>query len=367
MALKDIIGQESPVGILKGCITKERIPHALLFTGDEGIGKKLTAVNFAKALNCRRGAGKESLGMDSLFQETETSAPDTELLIDACDRCPSCTKINKLFNPEALISPDEGEDELKKKVYLSHPDVAMALPYKEIIRISVIRKLEELLSYKPFEGRYKIVIVDSAELMNTEAANAFLRTLEEPSAQSILILISSRPDMLLPTIRSRCQRINFSPLPVDTMSSLLQERLGHIDEKQARLLSVLSGGRIGYALNENLIKQRDEAFGTFKKMLGGLEEEGWEDKEAMEEWFEWSQLLLRDIAVYKATGQAAFLINQDRADEIKSVSQKAGLKDILKSARELYNIKRQLIFNLNKQLTFNYACLLLRTQLGQSR
>lgn len=348
MALKDIIGQDSPVGILKGCITKERIPHALLFTGDEGIGKRLTAVNFAKALNCRRGAGEESHDMSgSLFQEAEPVAPDPALLMDACDRCPSCTKIENSNHPDIFIIGPEGDGGQ--------------------ITVSAIRQLEEALSYKPFEGRWKIAIIDNADRLNQSAANAFLRTLEEPSAQSILILISSRPDMILPTIRSRCQRINFSPLPVETMSSLLQKRLGQIDERQARLLSVLSGGRIGYALNENLIKQRDEAFSTFKKMLGGLEEEGWEDKEAMEEWFEWSQLLLRDIAVYKATGQAAFLINQDRADEIRAVSQKAGLKDILKSARELYNIKSQLIFNLNKQLTFNYTSLLLRNQLGQSR
>ncbi len=101
-------------------------------------------------------------------------------------------------------------------------------------------------------------------------------------------------------------------------------------------------------------------------MLENFEDEPWEDKETMEDWFEWSQLLLRDMAVYSATGQEDFLMNTDHAEYIKTVSRGAGLKDILKLARELYNIKRRLAFNLNKQLTYNFVSLLLRNKLGQS-
>ena len=369
MALKDVIGQERPVHILKGCIAKERIPHALLFTGDEGIGKRLTAIHFAKALNCKRVMGHESGDeVQDLFQDflPKPPGPGPDAPIDSCDTCPSCTKIDKLFNPDALISPDEDEKALKEKIYWGHPDVALVLPYKEMIRIDVIRKLEESLSYKPFEGSYKIAIVDDAERMNSEAANAFLDTLEAPPEHSIIILISARPDLLLPTIRSRCQRISFSPLPVETMGGLLKEKFGDMDDEQARLLSVLSGGRLGYALGDNLINQREQCFSIFRQMLESLEEEPWEDKETMEAWFEWAQLLLRDIAVYSATGQEDFLMNTDRADYIKDLSREAGLGDILKLARELYNIKRRLAFNLNKQLTYNLVSLLLRDNLGQS-
>ncbi|HDZ01926.1 MAG TPA: hypothetical protein ENH52_10775, partial [Nitrospirae bacterium] len=124
-------------------------------------------------------------------------------------------------------------------------------------------------------------------------------------------------------------------------------------------------GRLGYALNENLIAQRDRSFNIFRQMLGSLEEDVWDNRDAMEEWFDWGQLLLRDIAVYKATGKTDFLINKDRADEIISVSEGAALKDILKLARELYNIKRKLNFNLNKQITLNYTNLLLKKMLGK--
>ncbi|MEW6600222.1 MAG: DNA polymerase III subunit delta' [Nitrospirota bacterium] len=349
MAFKDIIGQDRPLNILKGCIIKERIPHALLFAGDEGIGKRLTAVNFAKALNCRGMEGDETEAAGGLLfevPEPEQGGPGPETLPEACDNCPSCKKIESGNHPDVFIIGPEGEGGQ--------------------ITVQSIRQLEESLSYKPYEGRWKIAIVDEADKLNQSAANAFLQTLEEPSAQSILILISSRPDMLLPTIRSRCQRISFSPLPLDTMALLLKEKFNDMDDKQARLLSMLSGGRLGYALTGDLIAQRDTCFSAFKEMLENFEEEPWEDKEAMEDWFEWSQLLLRDMAVYSATGQEAYLMNPDHAEYIKAVSREAGLADILKLARELYNIKRRLAFNLNKQLTYNFVSLLLRNDLRQS-
>ena len=341
MALKDIIGHERELNILRGCIERDRIAHSYMFTGDEGIGKKLTAMNFAKALNCLRSAGDDlfSAGQDDT---TGTSGID----IDACDTCPSCMKIDKGNHPDVFIIGPEGDGGQ--------------------ITVSVIRQLEESLSYRPFEGKWKVAVIDNADRLNQSAANAFLQTLEEPSAQSMLILISSRPDMILPTIRSRCQRINFSPLPVDTMSRLLEERLGQKEKGDFRLLSLLSGGRLGYALNENLVNQRDRSFALFTEMTGGSDEGIWEDREAMEDWFEWSQLVLRDIAVYKATGRTEFLINEDRADEIREVSSRAGLQAILKLSNDLYNIKRTLIFNLNRQVTFNYVRLLLKKNFGRS-
>ncbi|MBI5665535.1 MAG: DNA polymerase III subunit delta' [Nitrospirae bacterium] len=349
MALKDVIGQDRPVNILKGCIAKERVPHALLFAGDDGIGKRLTAVNFAKALNCQGMTREESQVTGGfLFEvpEPEVPSPELETRNDACDQCPSCKKIDSRNHPDVFIIGPEGEGGQ--------------------ITVQAIRQLEEALSFKPFEGQWKIAIVDEADRLNQSAANAFLQTLEEPSAHSILILISSRPDLLLPTIRSRCQRISFSPLPVDVMGRLLKEKFGEMDDEQARLVGVLSGGRLGYALSDNLMDQREQCFSIFRQMLESLEEEPWEDKETMEGWFEWSQLLLRDMAVYSATGQEEYLMNTDHAEYIKAVSHGAGLKDILNLARELYNIKRRLAFNLNKQLTYNFVSLLLRNNLGQS-
>ncbi len=342
MAFKDIIGQERAIDILQGCITRDRIPHALLFAGDEGIGKKLAALNFSKALNC----SKES-GGDDLFSTDEVEEPDNQVSDrhDACDKCPSCMKIEKGNHPDMFMIAPEGEGGQ--------------------ITVSAVRQLEEALSYKPFEGSWKIAIVDNADRLNQSAANAFLQTLEEPSPQSILILISSRPEMILPTIRSRCQRVNFTTLPVGTMSTLLEEKFDKSDSDRAMLLSVLSGGRLGYALNEDLIEQRDWSFELFDKMLGRLEEDTWDNRGEMEEWFEWSELWLRDIAVFKATGRTDLLINKDMANEIEEISGRAVLRDTLKLARELYTIRGRLRFNLNKQLTFNYTSLVLKKALGR--
>ncbi|MDH4027564.1 MAG: DNA polymerase III subunit delta' [Nitrospirota bacterium] len=342
MALKDIIGHDRALNILKGCIRKERIPHAFLFAGDEGIGKRLAAVNFAKALNCLGTAGSDDLFS---FGGEAWGSADIDGT-DACDKCPSCLKTDSGNHPDFYLIGPEGDGGQ--------------------ITVAAVRGLQESLSYKPFEGRWKVAVVDNADRLNQSAANAFLQTLEEPSDQSILVLVSSRPEMVLPTIRSRCQRINFTPLPVDTMSSLLEEKFGKTVRGQAVLLSMLSGGRLGHALDDSMIPQRDRSFDVFRQMLGSPEEDVWDSREDMEQWFDWGQLWLRDIAVFKAAGQAGLLINQDKINEIKEISGRAALADILKLARELYNIRGRLFFNLNKQITLNYTSLLMRKMLGKT-
>ncbi|HDK41429.1 MAG TPA: DNA polymerase III subunit delta', partial [Nitrospirae bacterium] len=195
MALKQVIGQERALKILRRCIAKNRIAHAYLFAGEDGIGKKLTAVNFAKTLNCRNNAD------DSLFTAGEKEKSAVEA--DSCDNCSSCVKIDKR----------------------SHPDVFFIAPENGQIKVNAIRRLEESLSYKAFEGNWKIAVIDGAETLNQSAANAFLKTLEEPPGRSVLVLISSMPELVPLTVRSRCQRINFSPLPLKKMGELLEHGL----------------------------------------------------------------------------------------------------------------------------------------------
>lgn len=333
MALKDIVGQERALEILRGSIAKNRLAHAYLFTGEEGIGKKLTAINFAKMLNCRNNRSPYPFRLP----------PHA---IDCCDECPSCTKIDRTIHPDFfLIAPENGQ-----------------------IKIGAIRRLGESLSYKAFEGKWKIAVVDSADTLNQSAANAFLKTLEEPPPQSLLVLISSMPELIPLTIRSRCQRINFLPLSHKKMDELLRYKHSkeglNVHSKQAMLISMLSGGRPGWALSNDLIERRDRAFDEFKSLLKGIEEDLWVDRDSMEEWFDWVQLWLRDIAVYNATGRPDLLINQDKEKEIANISKKAELKDILKLSDTLYNIKDALRFNLNKQLTLYHTYFLLKKTFG---
>jgi DNA polymerase-3 subunit delta' len=343
MALKDVIGQENAISILQGCIARNRMPHALFFTGDEGIGKRLTAVNLAKALNCQNDRNAFGVMGNELKDNTLHASRFTLHETDSCDRCPSCTKIENGNHPDVYLIESEGDGDQ--------------------ITVSAIRELEESLTYKPFEGRYKIAIIDNSERMNPAAANAFLDTLESPPLQSVLILVSSRPDMLLPTIRSRCQKVHFNPLPLHVMSGLLREKFKKIDEEQAHLLSALSGGRLGYALNENLIAERDRHFGALEQMLESF---GEAENGDMEELLDWAQIWLRDLAVFRATGRADLLMNSDREGEIKTLVRGAALKGILKLARELYNIRGNARFNLNEKLTRNYIGLLIRKRLGRT-
>jgi len=321
MALRDIIGHEKIINILQGYIRKGRIPHALLFGGDEGIGKRLTAVNLAKVLNCN-------------------ALRITNHDIDCCDECPSCKKIDKLIHPDVSLIRPEG-------------------PGGEI-RVDHIRELQEALSYRPFEGRWKVAIIDDAERLNPSSANAFLSTLEEPPGRVVIILITSRPDMLLETIRSRCQRFNFSPLPLGGLLRLLGERLEGLDQETLRLLCDLSGGRLGRAMDKDLIDQRDRMLRMFLKVLDRPSKGLWRDKKEMEAWFEWCELWLRDMAVWKATGDRALLINRDRLGELEALCRDIDLKDILLFARSLYNIKRLLSLNLNRPITLYYINLLFR-------
>ncbi len=363
MALKDIIGQERALGILRGCIAKNRLAHAYLFAGDAGIGKRLTAVNFAKALNCQRQNTEPAYrtGRHGI-QNTDTPPPrplpqgegkggDENLgsglwvlgsEIDCCDECPSCIKIDKAIHPDVFFIAPEGDGGQ--------------------ITIKIIRELEEHLSYKSFEGRWKVAVIDMAENLNQSAANAFLKTLEEPPAHSLLILISSMPEVIPDTIRSRCQTVRFSPLPLEKMTELLNYETQNANHK---LISLLSAGRLGNALSEDMIGRRDDSLDKLKSLLGNIEGASWADRDSMEEWFEWAQLWLRDIAVFKATDNAGLLINYDKEAEIKSISQHADLREILALSDKLNDIKDRLRFNLNKELTFYYTSILLKEALGR--
>jgi DNA polymerase-3 subunit delta' len=337
MSFKDIIGQDEAIGILRGFIRRGRVPHTLCFTGDDGIGKRLTAMNFAMALNCV-GASSDA----GLFAAEDVSgaAGHEDDAPDACGECPSCRKV----------------------MSGNHPDVHLLTPQGDArqIKVAEVRQLEEALSFRPFEGQWKVAIVDDADRINEAAANAFLKTLEEPAAHSVIVLVTSRPDMLLPTIRSRCQMVRFSPLPVEELGSFLESRLQGISDGEAMLRSRLSGGRPGLAQSDDILEKRDWSLQVLKKMIGSPDEEAWSGKEEMEEWFDWSVMWMRDFAVYRATGDSSLLINADLKDEIGETVRSARLDELLKLARELYDIRRRLGLNLNKQLTLNHVGMMIR-------
>ncbi|OGW35741.1 MAG: DNA polymerase III subunit delta' [Nitrospirae bacterium GWD2_44_7] len=319
MAFKDIIGQKKAVNILLGTMARNRIPSAYLFAGESGIGKKFTAINLAKTLNCQK--------------------PKTP--IDCCDECPSCKKIASQ----------------------THPDFLMAAPEKGEIRVNEIRMIEEAISLAPYEGKRKVVIVDDAETMNPSAANAFLKTLEEPPPQSIIILISASPDSLPETIRSRCSRINFSPLAPEQCKEVIRgidNQDAELTDSQLSTLSRLSMGRPGLVISSDLMEERDWFFNLFGEMSGGRNKDTWADKEEMELWFNKAFMLLRDIAVLKITGKSDMLINTDLKDSFAEMSKTIVMKDIVDIYGRLSFLKGYLGFNLNKSITWNYVTIIMQ-------
>jgi DNA polymerase III subunit delta' len=209
---ESIIGQHLPVRLLEFFLNTGRIPHALLFTGIEGVGKRTTAKLFAEALNCS-GASHS------------TPAPDSESAGRPCGRCRSCRQIQ-----------DGG-----------HPDVIEVAPRKGVLRIDQIRGLINGLALKPFGAKHRVVIIAEAHTMNPEAGNALLKILEEPPVGTILILTALQHTDLLPTVASRCRHIRFRPLCVDDLAALLTTQQG-MKAEQARTLAAVADGSYTQAL-----------------------------------------------------------------------------------------------------------------------
>jgi len=348
MALSDIIGQDTAVSILQKTIRRGRISSSYLFAGESGIGKKYTAINFAKALNCQKIDSYQS----PVRMNDSRFTSDASRLIDACDECSSCRKIDAGIHPDVLlISPESGQ-----------------------IKIEEIRAIDEILSLKAFEGRRKVVVVDDAETMNQYAANAFLKTLEEPPSDSLIILVSSKPDRLPDTIQSRCSRINFMPLSHEACERVIKKVAGEekavskktgkpaeLNAERCSLLVRLSMGRPGNAVAGDLIEER----AWFLKLLKGMmnaEKDGWASREEIEKWFDFMIIMLRDMAVLKV-GDKTNIINSDLVDYLNRLSSSMDLKGIIECYQTLYALKGYLYFNLNKSLTWNYTGSLLRKEM----
>ena len=325
MSLADIIGQEKAIGMLTGILERRRLANSYIFSGEPGIGKKLTALNFAKAINCQKS---------ETISELLTPNAEFSARTDSCDKCEACLKI------------ESG----------SHPDLLLISPEDRQIKIDEIRLIDEALSFRPFEGRKKIVIIDDADAMNIAAANAFLKTLEEPPEDSVIILISSRSDRLPATIRSRCSLVNFVTLSLESCEQVLH---GKVPDKDASALARLSMGKPGLAISSDL----KEEISWFASLLQGMlnaEKDSWASREEMDKWFEYGLTIMRDAAVYRITGEPSQLINADLGEYACKLGKSADLKVIIDLYKELSYVKGLLMFNLNKSITWNYTASLLR-------
>lgn len=194
-----IIGQSLPVRLLKHFLTGETVPHALLFTGQDGVGKRTAAQLFAAGLNCRA----------ALTVDEERP----------CGRCRSCRQI---------------ADGL-------HPDVLFIEPHKNSLKINQVRTLLATLALKPFEAAQRVAIIAQGQKMTVEAANALLKVLEEPPPNTILILTAPQRADLPATVTSRCRHINFMPLKAEDLARMLMTRDGVAAELAAAISAQADG------------------------------------------------------------------------------------------------------------------------------
>lgn len=291
MGFAGILGQERPVSLLKRAIEIDRLPHALLFTGPKGVGRFLTAITVAKALNClNRVKG------------------------DCCDRCPACGKIAKSI----------------------HPDVHLVTPEGATVKIDQIRTLTREAPLKPYEGRGKVFILDQAETMTEQAQNALLKTLEEPPRATFLILIAPEASALLPPIVSRCSQIRFAPLPEGAIVTRLREQ--GCEEGEATLLASLAGGSLGRAqeLRKSPLAEVWDLVGQVFAFPPGrtvpvleLTEQVLHQKETVLLFLEALLVWCRDLMVSKVTGHQELLVYRNREAVLRGQSESLALRQLL--------------------------------------
>lgn len=229
---KSIIDQKQPVLLLKTLFIKGSLPHALLFTGIDGVQKLSTAIALAMLCNCEKINSSQTIP----FRLGKTGAKEVRLDIDSCGTCRSCRKIQSD----------------------NHPDIIHVKPSGNLIKIDQIRSLCNSLALKPYEADTRVIIISNAQTMNPEASNALLKILEEPPDKTLLILIALQALDLLTTIISRCQQIRFNPIQASSIAKhLIQEK--KMTQDKAGLYAALSGGSFSRALkiNKKWLRQRD--------------------------------------------------------------------------------------------------------------
>lgn len=292
---------------------KQRLPHAYLFVGPDAIGKSQTALGVAKLINC----------------EEKKDLPSGEF----CDSCPSCQKINTN----------------------NHPDVRLIdSSFGESIKIEQIRGLLDQIRLRPFMSEKKIFIIPNVDRVTLEAGNALLKTLEEPTDNSLLILTTSVPEKVLDTIKSRCYAMLFSPLPVKDLKKHLEENESQ-KENHAHFLAHFSDGCLGKAQQlhtEGIIKTKDHIIKNFittdrdpdfaKEVLGDKEK----TKEFLQVLLSWN----RDCLLLKSGAQEKQLIHKDRLTDLKNFQKRFSFEELQEFNNDVVDMCQLLAENLNLKI-----------------
>jgi DNA polymerase-3 subunit delta' len=244
LRFQDILGQRPALDLLRRALREGRLPHALLFQGPEDVGKATVARTLAAALMCAQV--KDG---------------------DPCGRCDACRRVGAGVHPDLLVvtrlprkpggrrdAEDHEEDEESGEAESPAAGRRGGADLKREIVVEQIRELCEHAAFAPREGSRRVFVVDPADRMNRSAQNALLKTLEEPPGRALLVLVTARPHLLLPTVRSRCLPVRFAALPVPELAEALRRRGMGAAEALSR--AALAAGAPGRALTEDVDARR---------------------------------------------------------------------------------------------------------------
>ncbi|MCK8826705.1 DNA polymerase III subunit delta' [Natroniella acetigena] len=328
MAFNKVIGQNLAITILRKQLESDRLSHAYLFLGEQGVGKDIAAFEFAKAINC---------------QEKNT---------DACDQCISCRKADNQ----------------------NHPDIIEIKPDGKWIKIDQIRQLQREILYKPYESRWKIYLIHQADCLNLEAANSLLKILEEPPRYAIIILVLDSIENILPTILSRCQLVRFRLLPDELIK---QELISNykLSMEKSQLITSLAAGRYKTAVqlveDEERLAEREEMIELILSLKNSEQVIVFESAERLLEYaakisqtLELFLLWYRDLLLVKLN-QLESLVNADYRDKLTEEAERYSVEEIEEIIRIVQNTNNVIKkYNVNLQLTLEVMLLKL-SKLGR--
>jgi len=308
MPFSSIIGHDRIVSLLKRSLAAGRVSHAYLFEGVDRHGMRTTALALAEAIFCNG--------------------------VEGCGNCPSC----------------------RKTAGKQHPDLHFLEPDGAFIKIDQIRNLQKELSYRPFEAHKKVCIIEDAERMNPAAANAFLKTLEEPPGDALLLLLTSHAESVLPTILSRCQRLRFPSLPADTIVDLL--RRNGVEEETARIAAALAGGDPARAeeitssdrlrLRRHLLERMETLSTEEIAPLFAAAEEYSRDKETSLDLVDILRLFWRDVLLLLTDGEG--ITNRDYLPLIRSMAERHTMEQVMDTLDLISRTRQALMRNVNPRL-----------------
>ncbi len=319
-----LLDQEKPVRRLIAALGSGHLPHAFLFTGIEGVGKKTAAIAIAMACNCRN-------------QQRDPNSSNGYAVLP-CGECSVCKKI----------------------ISGSHPDVHVIRPTGTAIKVDQVRSLCERLALRPYEARLRVALIADAQLLNPEAGNMLLKILEEPPDRTVFILTALQPSDLLPTIRSRCQHIRFNPISKKSLQSYLANTLGY-EPGKANAVASMAGGSMTRArsmIESDWIEKRNWIIDEIESLKTAsvsrclfFSETLAEDKQLLPVAFEAMKNWFRDLVVYRYSPNQ--VINQDLLDRIHTASKQAAVEELLVNIKEIEKAEHDIRANANPRLTLD--------------